>query len=83
MEKGRPAPFGRLEPVNRAALETVKAAAVRSYELRDWARYTRQMVHFHLKNAESWGNAKTGADLASQVDPGFVLGETAAVPQPG
>ena len=33
------------------------------------------MVHFHLKNAESWGNAKTGADLAAQVDPGFVLGE--------
>ncbi|MGQ4514615.1 nucleotide-binding protein [Streptomyces sp. DW26H14] len=83
MEKGRPAPFGQLEPANRAALDTIKAAAVRSYELRDWARYTRQMVHFHLKNAESWGNAKTGADLASQVDPAFVLGETAAAPQAG
>jgi CO dehydrogenase maturation factor len=33
------------------------------------------MVHFHLKNAASWGNERTGADLASQVDPGFVLGE--------
>ncbi|MCF3961273.1 ATP-binding protein [Streptomyces fuscigenes] len=83
MEKGRPAPFGELEPVNRAALESVKAAAERSYDDRDWARYTRQMVHFHLKNAESWGNAKTGADLAAQVDPSFVLGESAAVPQPG
>lgn len=34
------------------------------------------MVHFHLKNAESWGNERTGADLAAQVDPGFVLGES-------
>ncbi|MBP0456509.1 ATP-binding protein [Streptomyces montanisoli] len=80
MEKGRPAPFATLESANRAALDTLKAAALRSYEQRDWARYTRQMVHFHLKNAESWGNAKTGADLASQVDPAFVLGETVPVP---
>ncbi|MEW2550014.1 ATP-binding protein [Streptomyces sp. NPDC047002] len=83
MEKGRPAPFDRLEEANRAALDTLKAAAVRSYEHRDWVRYTRQMVHFHLKNAESWGNAKTGADLASQVDPAFVLGETAAPARQG
>ncbi|MEJ8670435.1 hypothetical protein WKI71_24505 [Streptomyces sp. MS1.AVA.1] len=33
------------------------------------------MVHFHLKNAQSWGNERTGADLAAQIDPGFVLGE--------
>jgi CO dehydrogenase maturation factor len=39
------------------------------------------MVHFHLKNAASWGNERTGADLATQVDPGFVLGE-AVSPQP-
>lgn len=40
------------------------------------------MVHFHLKNAESWGNAKTGVDLAAQVDPSFVLSEGTAAPQP-
>jgi CO dehydrogenase maturation factor len=34
------------------------------------------MVHFHLKNAEAWGNERTGADLAAQVDPAFVLGES-------
>ena len=45
---------------------------------RDWERYTRQMVHFHLRNAESWGNTKTGTDLAAQVDPSFVLGESQA-----
>jgi CO dehydrogenase maturation factor len=75
MEKGRLPRFGELEEHNRAALRSMRDAADASYERRDWERYTRQMVHFHLKNAESWGNARTGADLASQVDPGFVMGE--------
>ncbi|MFG2925985.1 ATP-binding protein [Streptomyces sp. NPDC048305] len=84
MEKGRPAPFDLLEADNRMALQSLQDAAEDSYELRDWGRYTRQMVHFHLKNAESWGNDKTGVDLAAQVDPAFVLHEqlteTAAQP---
>ncbi|MEU1122419.1 ATP-binding protein [Streptomyces sp. NPDC005899] len=75
MEKGRPAPFDLLEADNRMALQTLQNAAEDSYAQRDWERYTRQMVHFHLKNAESWGNEKTGADLAAQVDPAFVLHE--------
>lgn len=75
MEKGRPPRFDLLEPANRTALRTLRNAADGSYAQRDWERYTRQMVHFHLRNAESWGNAKTGADLAAQVDPGFVLSE--------
>ncbi|MGV9311220.1 ATP-binding protein [Streptomyces sp. NPDC003691] len=78
MEKGRPRPYDLLEPENRASLQTLLAAVADTYERRDWERYTRQMVHFHLRNAESWGNAKTGADLAAQVDPAFVLGESAA-----
>ncbi|MET9515010.1 ATP-binding protein [Streptomyces sp. NPDC002994] len=82
MEKGRPSPFELLEADNRLALQTLQDAAEDSYAERDWERYTRQMVHFHLKNAESWGNAKTGADLAAQVDPAFVLGEALLVPQP-
>ncbi|MFG2330145.1 ATP-binding protein [Streptomyces sp. NPDC048604] len=82
MEKGRPTRFELLEADNRMALQALQNAADDSYAERDWERYTRQMVHFHLKNAESWGNAKTGADLAAQVDPGFVLGEQLAVPQP-
>lgn len=82
MEKGRPPRFEQLEAKNRMSLQALQNAAEDSYGLRDWERYTRQMVHFHLKNAESWGNAKTGADLAAQVDPDFVMGEHAAVPQP-
>ncbi|MFF2169896.1 ATP-binding protein [[Kitasatospora] papulosa] len=80
MEKGRPAPFELLEADNRMALQALQNAAEDSYELRDWEHYTRQMVHFHLKNAESWGNEKTGADLAAQVDPAFVLHEHLSEP---
>ncbi|AWN28613.1 ATP-binding protein [Streptomyces sp. NEAU-S7GS2] len=82
MEKGRPARFDHLEEANRHALERLHHTADAAYGRRDWERYTRQMVHFHLKNAESWGNAKTGVDLAAQVDPSFVLSEGAATPQP-
>ena len=42
--------------------------------------YTRQMVEFHQRNARSWGNERTGTDLAAQVDPGFVLGEEVVAP---
>ncbi|MEU3734499.1 ATP-binding protein [Streptomyces sp. NPDC033538] len=80
MEKGRPPRFDLLEGANRRALRTLHAAADGTYELRNWERYTRQMVHFHLKNAHSWGNERTGADLAAQVDPGFVLGEGVVAP---
>ncbi|UXY21121.1 ATP-binding protein [Streptomyces cynarae] len=81
MEKGRPPRFESLEDASRRSLRMLQAAADATYELRDWERYTRQMAHFHRKNATSWGNERTGADLAAQIDPGFVLSEalTAAV----
>ncbi|MFJ4848963.1 ATP-binding protein [Streptomyces sp. NPDC088733] len=75
MEKGRPPHFASLEEPNRSALRVMHETADASYGSRDRERYTRQMVHFHLKNAESWGNERTGADLAAQVDPAFVLDE--------
>ncbi|MFJ2419140.1 ATP-binding protein [Streptomyces brevispora] len=75
MEKGRPARFELLEAENRMALQALQNTAEDSHGQRDWERYTQQMVHFHLKNAESWGNEKTGVDLAAQVDPAFVLNE--------
>ncbi|MFB8775396.1 ATP-binding protein [Streptomyces broussonetiae] len=78
LEKGRPPRFDLLEEANRDALHTLRTTADATYEHRDWERYTRQMVHFHLKNARSWGNERTGADLAAQVDPGFLLSERVA-----
>ncbi|NJP99067.1 ATP-binding protein [Streptomyces zingiberis] len=82
MEKGRPPRFGQLEEANREVLRTLHEAADARYGRRDRHRYTRQMVHFHLRNAASWGNARTGTDLAAQVDPDFVLDERNASPQP-
>lgn len=82
MEKGWPPRFEFLEEANQLALRRLRTAVDATHELRDWERYTRQMVHFHLKNAQSWGNERTGADLAAQIDPGFVLGESAlALPE--
>ncbi|AZM57802.1 ATP-binding protein [Streptomyces sp. WAC 01529] len=80
MEKGRPPRFEHLEEDNRRSLQALQATVDASYERRDWERYTRQMVHFHLKNAQSWGNERTGADLAAQVDPDFVLREQSVTP---
>ncbi|MFI2791409.1 ATP-binding protein, partial [Kitasatospora sp. NPDC018614] len=80
MEKGRPPRFEFLGDADRRALRLLQVAADATYELRDWERYTRQMAHFHLKNAASWGNERTGADLAAQIDPGFVLREGVTAP---
>jgi CO dehydrogenase maturation factor len=70
-EKGRPLPFGQLEPATREALAQLLAEA--DGAPRDWERFYRQAVEFHVRNARRWGNAATGEDLTSQVDPAFVL----------
>ncbi|MFI2377283.1 ATP-binding protein [Streptomyces sp. NPDC018964] len=80
MEKGRPPRFDLLEESNRHALRLLHSAADATYGARDRERYTRQMAHFHLKNARSWGDERTGTDLAAQIDPGFVLGEDVTAP---
>ncbi|WP_354644979.1 ATP-binding protein [Kitasatospora camelliae] len=80
LERGDEPALRSLEPSNRAVLEQLRQEVGAAYALRDPARYTAQAVHFHLRNAESWGNAKVGADLSTQVDEGFVLGVTEAEP---
>jgi CO dehydrogenase maturation factor len=72
MEQGRPFGLGDLSPGAGEALAAVRAAV--DARVKDWGKFTRQAVEFHLKNARAWANAATGADLAGQVDPGFVLG---------
>jgi CO dehydrogenase maturation factor len=74
-ERGRPRPITALEPENQNALAGM-LATVDSTE-RDWDRFHRQAVEFHLRNARSWGNDRTGQDLASQIDPDFVPGPPA------
>jgi CO dehydrogenase maturation factor len=67
-ERGRPAPIAELEPENLAALETLRGALDQT--TRDWTRYQRHAVEFHLRNAKAWA----GEQAIAQVDPDFVLG---------
>ncbi|MEW1909416.1 ATP-binding protein [Kitasatospora sp. NPDC085895] len=83
LEQGAEPALSLLEPANRSTLEELKAAADAAFGLRDPRKYTAQAVHFHLRNAESWGSAKVGRDLAEQVDPEFVLGPDGATADRG
>ena len=77
-ERGAPLRFEDLAPTDRASLATVREAL--DATPRDWHRYTRQAVEFHLRNAAAWGDQRTGTDLAAQIDPEFVLGLAAPAP---
>lgn len=68
-ERGTARPITELEPHNRSTLGAM-LSTVDAVE-RDWDRYRRQGVEFHLRNARAWGNGRTGEDLAAQVDPEF------------
>ncbi len=70
-ERGTTRPIGELEPRNLATLAAMQDLV--DTTPRDWARYQRQGVEFHLRNARAWGNGRAGTDLAEQVDPEFVL----------
>jgi len=74
-EQGRPLALDALEAANRTALERLREAV--DATPKDWAKFSRQAVGFHLRNASAWANARTGEDLATQVDPGFILGPDA------
>jgi CO dehydrogenase maturation factor len=75
-EQGRPGPIDALEPVHRGVLDTLRRTV--DATVRDWSRYTRLAHEFHRRNAEAWGNARTGEDLTAQIDPEFVLGPPAS-----
>ncbi|MEU3625887.1 ATP-binding protein [Amycolatopsis coloradensis] len=75
-ERGRARPIGELEAHNLGTLGSMLTTV--DAERRDWARYQRQGVEFHLRNARAWGSGRAGEDLTAQVDPGFVLGPVLA-----
>ena len=79
-ERGTARPITELEPHNLDALEAM-LSTVDSTE-RDWPRYQKQGVEFHLRNARAWGNDRAGEDLAAQVDPDFVLNAQLSLPLP-
>ncbi|GAA4253798.1 ATP-binding protein [Dactylosporangium darangshiense] len=75
-ERGRFLPIDELEPSNAQALATMRAALDRCGK--DWSRYAQQAAEFHTRNALAWGNARAGADLTAQIDPGFTLAPATA-----
>jgi CO dehydrogenase maturation factor len=80
MEQGRPFGIGDLTAADRTALATMRSAV--DDRPKDWPKFTRQAVEFHVKNARAWANAAVGEDLEAQIDPGFTLGGTALARQP-
>ncbi|MFG1680581.1 ATP-binding protein [Nonomuraea sp. NPDC049269] len=72
MEQGQRFALDDLEPANTDALAMLLKHL--DAQTKDWARFGRQAEEFHLRNARSWANAKTGLDLADQIDPEFVYG---------
>jgi CO dehydrogenase maturation factor len=74
-ERGRTRPIAALESHNLDALATMLSTV--DSTPRDWDRFHQQAVEFHLRNARSWGNDRTGQDLAGQIDPAFVPGPPA------
>ena len=72
MEQGHAFALTDLEPVNADAL-TILHKHLDEQE-KDWVRFGRHATEFHLRNARAWANERTGLDLATQIDPGFVYG---------
>lgn len=72
LEQGRPFALDDLEPHNTDTLAMLLKHL--DEQPKDWARFGRQTVEFHLRNARAWANDRTGVDLAGQVDPTFVYG---------
>lgn len=58
-----------LEENNVAALDRMRAEV--DARVKDWDKYQRQAVEFHVRNARRWANAATGRDLEEQIDPEF------------
>ena len=75
MEQGHPFRLADLGDGVRRALATLQQAA--DARVKDWPKFTRQAAEFHLKNARAWASAAAGEDLATQIDPGFVMGPEA------
>jgi CO dehydrogenase maturation factor len=71
MEQGRPFGLDDLAPDTAAGLSAIQARL--DAVPRDWDRYASLAAEFHLRNARTWANDRTGEDLAAQIDPGFTF----------
>lgn len=74
LEQGRPFTLDDLEPGNVQALGVLLSTL--DARPKDWEKFGRQAIEFHIKNAKAWANRAVGADLTAQIDPEFVFGPT-------
>jgi CO dehydrogenase maturation factor len=71
IDRGERLPLEMLEKENRDALALILAEIQGTKK--DWERFYRHGLEFHIRNAESWANEVVGEDLRNQVDPDFDL----------
>lgn len=71
MEKGEYSSLSNLESENIKALKEILVLVDACQK--DWKKFYKQAIDFHIKNALSWANASAGIDLTQQVDPNFSL----------
>ena len=69
MEKGVIGNLSEVEAENMAALDVLLNLV--DERKKDWNKFYRQAVEFHIKNAESWANAQLGTNVVNQIDPAF------------
>lgn len=70
-DRGEALPWSALEEKNLQSLREIIAAV--DAQKKDWEKFYRQAVEFHLKNATTWASASLGKDLTKQIDPVFTL----------
>lgn len=70
-ERGDMAPIETLEPANLAVVDAARQLVDATEK--DLAKFTGQAQLFHRRNAEAWGNDRSGTDLIGQIDPEFVM----------
>ena len=69
IDRGQIIPLSELELQNKESVK--KIVAVIDNQKKDWHKFYRQAVEFHIKNAKSWANIASGKDLTQQIDPAF------------
>lgn len=77
IDRGQKAPLNNLEEKNKQSLKEIISCIDK--QKKDWKKFYRQAVEFHIKNAESWANAATGKDLTKQIDRTFDISDVVSV----
>jgi len=71
IDRGVGASFDELEPENKESLKKIVSEI--NSQKKDWEKFYRQAIFFHVQNANSWANTSLGFDVTCQIDPNFSL----------